>query len=79
MPPQNRINHVVVVVAGAPVDPADEPLDALGKEWMEGIIKLTSDNPALMAIGAAMPASTPTTQGAASDFVEQRIRTAFGI
>jgi len=79
LPRPSLTNVVVSLVAGIPVDPADEPLDTLGKEWMEGIIKLTSKNPALMAIGAALPAAAPTTQGEASEFVEQRIRTAFGV
>jgi phospholipase C len=73
---------IVSMVAGIPTDPADEPLDSLAKEWLEGTIKLTAKSPSLIASGAAVASATappPTTQGEASEFVEQRLKLAFGI
>jgi phospholipase C len=70
----------VSVVAGVPLDPADEPLSSLVKEWLEGTIKLTAKSPAVMALSAAaLEAPPPATQGAASNFVEARMRMAFKI
>lgn len=79
LPRPSVANVVVSAVAGIPVDPADEPLDSLGKEWLEGLIKLTAKSPALHAAAAAVPAATPATQGATSEFAEQRLKAAWGI
>jgi len=79
LPRPSLANAVVSNVAGAPVDPADEPLDALTKEWLAGTIKLTAKTPTLMAMGEAVPATVPATQGEASDFVSRRLKMAYGI
>ena len=80
LPRPSLTDAVVSVVAGVPIDPADEPLDPLAKEWLEGTIKLTAKSPALMALGAAeLVAPPPATQGKASDFVEARVKMAFKI
>jgi phospholipase C len=80
LPRPSLANVVVSFVAGAPVDLADEPLDSLSKEWLEGTIKLAAKSPGVMALSAdALAAPPPNTQGAASDFVEARLRDAFNI
>lgn len=73
-------NVVVSAVAGVPVDPADEPLDSLSKEWLEGTLKLAAKSPGVMALSAtALATPRPATQGAASDFLEARLKRAFNI
>jgi len=80
LPRPSLTDAVVSAVAGVPIDPANEPLDPLAKEWLEGTIKLTAKKPAVMALGAAeLAAPPPNTQGAASDFVEARLKMAFKI
>ncbi len=80
LPRPSLADGVVSAVAGVPIDPADEPLDPLAKEWLEGTIKLTAKSHAVMALGvAALVAPPPATQGAASDFVEARLKMAFKI
>lgn len=80
LPRPSLIDAVVSAVAGVPIEPADEPLDPLAKEWLEGTIKLTANSPSVMALGAAaLAAPPPATQGAASDFVEARLKMAFKI
>jgi phospholipase C len=80
LPRPSLTNVVVSAVAGVPVDPADEPLDSLTREWVEGISRLTAKRPAVKALGlTALAAPPPTTQGAASDFVEERLKTAYNI
>jgi phospholipase C len=82
LPRPSLDSAIVSMVAGVPTDPADEPLDSLAKEWLEGTIKLTAKSPSLIASGAAVASATaapPTTQGEASEFVEQRLKLAFGI
>jgi phospholipase C len=80
LPRPSLANAVVSTVAGAAVEPEDEPLDSLGKEWVHGLAKLTARTPAMMAMGPAAVADVPpSTQGAASDFIEQRLKTAFNI
>jgi hypothetical protein len=80
LPRPSLANPVVSAVAGVPIDPADEPLSPLAKEWLEGTIKLTAKSPAVMALGAAtLTTPPPSTQGAASDFVEARLKKAFNI
>src|SRR5690349_12468855 len=80
LPRPSLTNVVVSAVAGVPVDPADEPLDSLSKEWLEGMIKLTAKRPAVKALGAAaLAAPLPTTQGAASEFLEERLKQAYNI
>lgn len=72
----------VSTVAGVAIDPADEPLDSLAKEWLQGTIRLTAKSPSLMASTAAVASAatpTPTTQTEASEFVEERLKLAFGI
>jgi phospholipase C len=71
------LDHTVTsFVAGVPVEPTDEPLDSLSQEWLKGIMALTSSVPA--ALNAA-PQTLPTTQGEASDVVDQLLKKAFGI
>jgi len=73
-------NAVFSAVAGVPVNPADEPLDALAREWLEGTIKLAAKSPGVMALSAAtLAAPLPNTQGAASELVEKRLKRAFNI
>jgi hypothetical protein len=80
LPRPSLVDAISSAVAGVPVDPADEPLDPLAKEWLEGTIKLTAKSPAVMALGtAALTAPPPNTQGAASAFVEARLKKAFNI
>ncbi len=67
---------VVSLAAGLPVDPADEPLDSLSKEWLKGVMALTTTLPAALN---AVPETLPTTQGEASDAVEELLKKAFGI
>jgi len=67
---------VTSFVAGVPVDPTDEPLDSLSQEWLKGIMALTRSVPAALN---ATPETLPTTQGEASDVVDQLLKTAFGI
>jgi phospholipase C len=70
-------NVVTSFAAGVPVDPADEPMDSLGQEWLKGIVALTAG---AVPLGlASRPLALPSTQGEASDFVDQRLRQAFGI
>jgi hypothetical protein len=70
-------NVVTSLAAGVPVDPADEPVDSLGREWLKGIVALTAG---AVPVGlAGTPGTLPSTQGEASDFVDQRLRQAFGI
>ena len=78
LPRPSLVNPVVSVVAGIPVDPADEPLNSLAKEWLQGIIKLTAKSPALMAMAEAVPVA-PATQGEALKLAEERVQMAFGI
>jgi hypothetical protein len=66
----------ISLAAGVPVDPADEPLDSLSREWLEGIMALTTTAPGALN---ALPQTLPTTQGEASDVVDQLLRAAFGI
>ena len=73
-------NAVFSAEAGVPVNPADEPLDALAREWLEGTIKLAAKSPGVMALSAAtLAAPLPNTQGAASELVEKRLKRAFNI
>ena len=73
------LDHIVMsFAAGVPVDPADEPLDSLSREWLSGIAALTAKAaPAHFAGAATEP--LPSTQGDASEFVDQRLKQAFGI
>lgn len=68
---------IISFAAGVPVDPADEPLDSLSEEWLKGITALTSG--AVPLASAAGAETLPSTQGEASDFVDRRLRQAFGI
>lgn len=80
LPRPSITDAVLSAVAGVPVDPADEPLDSLAREWLAGTIKLAAKSPAVAALSAAALATPPpNTQGAASDFLEARLKTAFNI
>jgi phospholipase C len=69
-------NAVVSFAAGVPVHPADEPLDSLTEEWVQGVAALTQEK---LGVTTEAIEPMPTTQGEASDFVERRLREAFGI
>jgi phospholipase C len=64
---------VVSFAAGVPVNPADEPLDSLLGEWVEGFAQLTGRRTG-MVVGATAPEPLPTTQGEAAEFIERRLR-----
>ncbi len=66
-------------VAGVAVDPADEPLDDLTREWVRGVTILTAAKAALPPAAFAAPAPPPSTHGDASEFVRRRLQQAFGI
>jgi phospholipase C len=57
------------VVAGAPVDPADEPLDELTQNWSMGMLSLLGG-------GLESVEEAPTTQGAAAAAVQAQLRAA---
>lgn len=57
------------VVAGAPVDPADEPLDSLTEEWAMGMLSLLSG-------GLEGVEETPTTQGGAAAAIDEHLQAA---
>jgi phospholipase C len=67
---------VLSVAAGIPVDPADEPLDSLTEEWVEGFAEMTARRAGAALLGAPDP--VPATQGEAADFIDRRLR-ALGI
>jgi phospholipase C len=70
-------NAITSFAAGIPVAPEDEPMDSLSKEWLKGIAALTADAIPVSLGGA--PETLPSTQGEAADFVDRRLRQAFGI
>jgi phospholipase C len=76
MPPKlNRpslANTVSSVVAGVPVDPADEPLDSLTDEWVKGFAELTARRASVGALQQLAAEPLPTTQGEAADFIDRR-------
>ncbi len=61
------------VVAGIPVDPADEPLDSLTEEWVSGFAELTAKRTGMGAVDAAAE-PLPRTQGEAADFIDSRLK-----
>jgi phospholipase C len=66
------------VVAEAAVTPSDEPLDTLTEEWVRGFARLTES--LIPSAGAAEAVeAVPTTHGDAAEFVDRRLRDAFGI
>jgi hypothetical protein len=72
-------NPVASLAAGIPVDPADEPLDSLTEQWVQGIAALTQAKmtPHKASLQSIEP--LPATQGEASEFVDRRLREAYGI
>jgi phospholipase C len=76
LPRPSVTDAIISSVAGIPVDPADEPLSSLTREWMYGILALTGAIPTLKTVHA--PAA-PDTQAEAARFVRQRLKAAFGI
>jgi len=67
------------LAADIPVDPADEPLDSLTEEWVQGIAELTRERMGLNELAAESVEPLPTTQGEAADFVDRRLRDVLGI
>jgi phospholipase C len=78
LPRPSLANATVSLAAGHPVDPADEPLDNLTREWVEGMLALTSGTAALGGPGAA-PQGMPATHAEASEVINDRLKSAFGI
>jgi phospholipase C len=68
------VQPVASIAAGAPVDPADEPLDSLGEEWAKGFAELTARRAGLSAIAAGAAAPFPRTQGEASELIDARLK-----
>jgi len=64
---------VLSMVAGIPVDPADEPLDTLTDEWVKGFAELTARRAGVGFLAAAAE-PLPRTQGEASDFIDHRLK-----
>lgn len=63
------------MVAGTRVDPADEPLDSLTEEWVNGLASLTARRAGVHAVEALAARRPPTTQGEAADLVENCLKT----
>ncbi len=61
--------------------PVDEPLDSLTKEWVEGFMALTASTAELGKRGLAQEeaVAVPETHGDAAEFVDNRLKAAFGI
>jgi phospholipase C len=76
LPRPSVTNAMMSKVAGIRVDPADEPLSSPTREWMLGIFAITEAIAAVKKVGAP---AVPDTQGEASRFIRQRLKTAFGI
>ncbi len=62
------------IVAGIQVDPADEPLDSLTEEWVNGFAELTARRMGMGAVHAASEGPLPRTQGEAAEFIERRLK-----
>lgn len=78
LPRPSLANATVSLALGNPIDPADEPLDTLTREWVEGFAALTAGTAALGTPRAA-PGAMPATHEDASQFINERLKTAFGI
>jgi phospholipase C len=78
LPRPSLTNATVSLAAGVPVDPSEEPLDSLTKEWVRGLAALTGGRAASAATGTALGVM-PATQADAAEFVEGRLKAAFGI
>jgi hypothetical protein len=70
--PEVAIDEVTTVLDSvAPGDPGDLPLDDIQQEMLMGVVEITEpSHPALEAL--------PSTQAAASDFVQKRLDSHFG-
>jgi phospholipase C len=79
--PRPSVAHVSrSSAAGVPVLPADEPLDDLTTEWVQGVAALTARRSGPAALAGAAAVAVPTlTQGDASELVAKQLHDAFGI
>jgi phospholipase C len=64
-------DNVESVVAGVPMNPADEPLDELTKDWSAGMLSLLGSG-----LESVEPEEVPTTQGQAADAVQASLKAA---
>jgi phospholipase C len=63
------------VAAEEPVDPADEPLDEMLQDWLEGMIVLSQPKTTVEGVETAAPKpQKPVTQGDAAELIDQRLR-----
>jgi phospholipase C len=62
------------IVAGARVDPADEPLDSLTEEWVSGLATLTSRRVGVAGPEALTARRMPRTQGEAAEIIESCLK-----
>jgi hypothetical protein len=65
---------VMSLAAGIPVDPADEPLDSLTQEWMEGFAELIARRTGAALVGPAAVEPIPASQGEAAEFIDRHLR-----
>lgn len=81
LPRPSLADTAVSMVAGIPIEPADEPLSSLTEEWLCGVAALTGEGAVptsgRMALHEAAP--LPTTQAEAAEFIDLRLKKAFGI
>jgi len=65
---------IVSLAAGVPVNQADEPLDSLTEEWIEGFAELTARRAGQSVQGMTGQEPLPTTHSEAAELIERRLR-----
>jgi len=60
--------------ADVTVNPADEPIDSMVTEWIQGFARLVARRTGASLVGAAAAESIPSTQGDAAEFVDRNLR-----